>query len=140
MRRQLQSQRLGVGDQPFGVHGHVIHRTQQPHGCGVGGAGGNLGETDQFESPLGIAGAQQQFLAAAARGDQADSYLDQSHVAFGRRLRPRRMHRNLAAAAERHAERRRDHRLGSMLDRHIGLLIAANRAVQILPLTLLRHQ
>ena len=50
------------------------------------------------------------------------------------------MERDFAAAAQRHAERRRHHRHRSVLDGHVGLLERIYRGVQLVPIAFLRGQ
>ena len=82
----------------------------------------------------------QHLLAAAAGGNQAHAHFHQPHVQFGRRLNPRAVQRDFAAAAESHAERRGHHRLRRILQRHVELLKAVDRGVQLVPLLFLRGQ
>ena len=50
------------------------------------------------------------------------------------------MHGDLATAAQRQPERRGDHRLGRILDRHVDLLEAVDGGFQLVPLLFLRGQ
>ena len=115
-------------------------RSQQAQLRGFLGAGGNFGVADQLEDFARILEPQQQLLAAAAAGNQTHAHFHQPHVGFGRRLRARAMQHDLAAAAQRRAERRRDHGLGRVLQRHVDLLEAMDGAVQLVPFALLRGQ
>ena len=73
-------------------------------------------------------------------GNQADARLHQAHVRFGGRLRARGVQHELAAAAERHPERRGHDRLRRVLDRHARVLEAADGRVELVPLAFLRGE
>ncbi len=89
-----------------------------------------------LERAARIVPAQQHFLAAAAGRNQSDADLHQSHVSFRRSLHAMRVQRNFAAAAQRPCERRGDHRLRRVLDRHIHVLEARDGARSVRPIRL----
>ena len=74
-----------------------------------------------------LGGAARHVGQAAAGRQQADADLDEAHVALHRRDAPRRMERDLAAAAERDAAHRGD-------DRHGRIAHAQHRVLQLLHL------
>ena len=80
-------------------------------------------------------------LQPVPAGKQPDSDLDQPNVQFrvGDGARPR--HRKFRPAAERHAERRSDHRPGRVAQRLEQALQLARDGVDLVPLALLgQHQ
>ena len=99
---------------------------------GLFGAARDLGHRHRLEvaaqerqqiAALGLVhGAQREFLAAAAGGNQTDADLDQADVAFQRRDHPVAVHQELTAAAQRQPLRRRYHRNRRITQRSGGLL------------------
>ena len=71
--------------------------------------------------------SEQQLLGSAAAGDEADAGLDEPHVQLGVRLHAVGVQRELAAAAEREAERRGDDGERRAPDRHHAVLEAVRR-------------
>ncbi len=83
-------------------------------------------------------GANGHFFRAAATGNQSYAHFDQSHVGLRRGLNARRVQRNFASAAQRHAKRRGDHRAWRVLDGHVHALELAHRHMQVIPFAFLR--
>jgi hypothetical protein len=69
-----------------------------------------------------LRGADGELLAAAAGRDQADAGFDQADVALQRNHPLGGVHQELAAAAQRHALYRRDHRHLGILEAHRSVL------------------
>ena len=115
------------------------------------GAGRNLGHGQGLEQRLQrveqvevlaargmFAGANENFLRAAAGRDQADAGFDQADVGLGGRLDARAVQADFAAAAQRQSLRRDHDRARRVLEREIGVLEVAHGEVQVVPFLLLR--
>ena len=83
---------------------------------------------------------REHLLTAAARRNQPHAHFDEAHVELCRCLNSPAVQRQLATAAERQPERRRNHRPGGIFQRHIHLLELMNRGIQLVPLLLLRRE
>ena len=88
----------------------------------------------------GVHGAQNHFLAAAARGDDADSGFDQAHVQFGVGLAAGGVERDLRSPAEAEAKGRHHHRARAELDGRGHALESTDGKVDIVPLPFLNQE
>ena len=84
--------------------------------------------------------AQEQLLAAAPPGDDADACLDEPHGGLGVRLDRVAVQQHLAAASESTPARRADHGDGCALEAGEGVLAAAAECLQPLPVGRVREQ
>ena len=82
--------------------------------------------------------ARKHLLGAAAGGNETDADFHLAHVRLGCRLNAVAVNRDLAAAAERHARRRDDHRHVGEAKRLRRALEAANHQIDLVPVAFLR--
>jgi hypothetical protein len=128
-----------------GVEHHHVAVARQLHLLRLEGRGRDLAHRDGFEVGLEAgehvaagtgrqADPRRDFLQPAAGGQQADASLDQPDVALQREHRARRVHLELAAAAQRHAAHRRDHGHQRVLDAHRGRLEIGDHRAELVHL------
>ena len=125
-RDALQPSSLGVGDEPVAVHRGAICGSEIAEPLSVCGTARNLGEANRFEGALDrrerigdagtsrLARSRDHLLGPSPGWNQSYAHLDEPHVCFGGRLHSVPVKRDLAAATEREARRRHNHR-------HIGV-------------------
>ena len=82
--------------------------------------------------------SREQFLRAAAAGNQPDARFDEADVAFGRCLHAIGVHGDLASAAERHTAGRDDDRHDGGTQRHVRVLKCPDHEIDFVPVPLLR--
>src|SRR5579885_599610 len=155
--RQLQRVRLRVAQHEIAIDGNGVALAQETQLLRLRRAGGDGGEGDGLKHfarrregaarlprqlRLYIRSlAQQQFLDAAARRDQAQSYLDEAHIRFRVGAHVMAVHYHLGPATQGATGQGNYHRNRTIFEQHVRLLQGVDGRTQHLPLARLRaHQ
>src|SRR5688572_15235347 len=150
---EIQDFLFRIRDQTVAIHRDRVDVAQESELPGFLCRRRNLAHTQQLEGLLQkgkrirvgntrgrIHRTHGHLFGAAAGRDQSDTYLDLTHVSFARRPNSITVHRDLAAAAERQAIRRRYDWLRRISKAHDRLLQSSDHHVDVIPLLLLRGE
>src|SRR5579884_435422 len=155
--RQLQRVRLRVAQHEVAIDGNGValaQETQLLRLCRAGGDGGEGDGLKRFARRREGAArlprllrlyiralAQQQFLDAAARRDQAKPHFDKAHIRFRVGAHVIAVHYHLGSAAQGATGQGNYHRHRAVFEQHVRLLQGVDGRIQHLPLARLRaHQ